>query len=86
MIRDELIAEISMRRDIPMDFVEEVLDEQDIIFEEEKCCKKKKRCIAMVCVFATFAIITAAVVYVLDKKQKIDMEDMLKKYIDKIKN
>ena len=35
--RDEMIAEISMRTDIPMDEVEEVLDEEDMIIEEELC-------------------------------------------------
>ena len=37
MLRDDLITEISMRTDIPMDEVEEVLDEEDMIIEEELC-------------------------------------------------
>ena len=44
MLRDEMVAEISMRRDIPMETVEEVLEEQDEIFDEECKCRKKKKC------------------------------------------
>lgn len=84
MVREELIAEISMRRDIPMDDVEEVLDEQDVIFEEERQCKKKKRTIICIVMLFVMVLSSAAAVYILDRKQKIDMEEMLKKYIDKI--
>lgn len=82
MLRDELISEISMRRDIPMEYVEEVLDEEDFIYAEEERCKKKKRCI--VATIVTTIIVTAIVVAcIVGKKKEIDVEKIVRKYIDK---
>ena len=90
MVRDDLVAEISMRCDIPMEDVEEVLEEEDIIlYEQEKCRKRKKR----MCVFSMIIVFIAGVAAIcLDRKDKIslaEIEDMIKsnvkKYADKIK-
>lgn len=83
MQRDDMILEISMRRDIPMEDVEEVLEEEDIIIAEERKCKKKKKCIIMGVTF--FLMLAGAVItlFVLDKKEKIDIEDTVKKYVKK---
>ena len=43
MDRDELIAEISMRRGIPTDEVEEVLDEEDLMFAEYESKRNRKK-------------------------------------------
>ncbi len=85
MTREDLITEISMRRDIPMEDVEEVLEEEDIILDEElKCCKRKK-CIIMSALMVVFLMGATFAVYMLDKKEKIDVEAVIKKYTDKIK-
>ena len=92
MVRDDLVAEISMRCDIPMEDVEEVLEEEDIIlYEQEKCRKRKKR----MCIFSMIIVFiagVAAAAICLDRKDKIslaEIEDMIKsnvkKYADKIK-
>lgn len=77
MLKDELVAEISMRRDIPLEDVEEVLEEQEIILCEEARTKKKKR---NICIFGTLAIFIAgmvAAVAILNKKQKINLEELV---------
>lgn len=85
MTREDLITEISMRTDVPMEDVEEVLDEEDIILDEEvRKCKKKKCIIATVCTIV-FLMGAAFAVYVLDRKEKIDFEATMKKYMEKIK-
>lgn len=84
MLREDMALEISMRRDIPMDEVEEVLEEQDKIICEEKKCKKKKKCMILTCTMIFFLLGAAAAMYILDKKQKIDMEKFIKTYTDKI--
>lgn len=86
MLRDEMVAEISMRRDIPMETVEEVLEEQDEIFDEECKCRKKKKCIVSICLVTFFMMGAAFTLYILDKKEKIDMQNTMKKYVEKIKN
>ncbi len=91
--RDEIVAEISMRRDIPIEEVEEVLDEEDILFMEyEKKRKRKKRIITLCTVLVFLAGAVAAVLF-LDYKEKIsisDLQDMVKenvaKYVDKVKS
>lgn len=85
MTRDDLITEISMRCDIPMEDVEEVLDEEDIILEEELKACKKRRCIIMTVMMVIFLAGAAFAVYMLDKKEKIDVEATVKRYMDKIK-
>lgn len=86
MLRDEMIAEISMRRDIPMETVEEVLEEQDEIFDEECKCRKKKKCIISISLITFFMMGAAFTLYILDKKEKIDMQNTMKKYMEKIKH
>ncbi len=86
MLRDEMVAEISMRRDIPMETVEEVLEEQDEIFDEECKCRKKKKCIVSICLVTFFMMGAAFTLYILDKKEKIDMQNTMKKYMEKIKH
>ncbi len=83
MLRDEMAAEISMRRDIPMDEVEEVLEERDYIVEEECRCKKRRKCIVGSLLITFFLMGAACALYILDKKEKIDMELTIKKYVDK---
>ena len=85
MTREDFITEISMRRDIPMEDVEEVLEEEDIIMDEELCKCKKKKCIAVSIIMVIFLMGAAFAVYMLDKKEKIDVEATVKKYMDKIK-
>ena len=82
MVRDELISEISMRRDIPMDMVEEVLDEEDVIFlEEEKACKKK-RCIILSVIMIILVAASVACVCIGNKKD-VDIEESVKNYVEK---
>ncbi len=85
MLRDEMVAEISMRRDVPMETVEEVLEEQDTIIDEECKCRKKKKCVTCICLTVFFMLGAAFTLYILDKKEKIDMQNTMKKYMDKIK-
>ncbi|MBQ9198891.1 MAG: hypothetical protein IJ141_01750 [Lachnospiraceae bacterium] len=91
MYQDEMISEISMRCNIPVEDVAEVLEEEENIIEEERYCRKRKKKIAFTCLMATAACAACATVYVLNKKNKIDIEKtkndiekMMKKYIDKI--
>lgn len=83
MERDEMIAEISMRTDIPMEDVEAVIDEEEMIFVEKMACRKKKKrrciCVTML-VFIAGAV---AAMFILDKKEKIDIEDIVKKNVKK---
>lgn len=90
MYRDEMISEISMRCNIPVEDVAEVLEEEENIIEEERYCKKRKKKIVFACFFATAAAAACATVYVLNKKNKIDLEKtkndiekVMRKYIDK---
>jgi len=83
MQRDDMILEISMRRDIPMEDVEEVLEEEDIIIAEERMCKKKKKCMFMGITIFLMLAGAAITLFVLDKKDKIDIEDTVKKYVKK---
>lgn len=85
MLREDLITEISMRTDIPMTDVEEVLDEEDIILEEELCKCRKRRCIITTVLVVMFLLGVTVAVYVLDRKEKIDVEKIVKKYTEKIK-
>lgn len=84
MTREEMVVEISMRRDIPIDEVEEVLEEEDFIYLEEKLCRKRKKGMIVLTVISMMIITGAVVVYILDKKQKINMEAIIKKYTDKL--
>lgn len=86
MVRDELVSEISMRRDIPMETVEEVLDEQELILCEEEKRKKKRKCICVWSTIIVFLAGMAAAVLFLDKQEKIclsDIEDVIKKNVKK---
>ena len=92
MVRDELVSEISMRCDIPMDEVEEVLEEQDILLAEEASRKKKRKCKCFWSTVIIFIAGMAAAVVFLDKKEKINLEDIeemvkrnVKKYANKIR-
>ena len=83
MEREDMIVEISMRTDIPMEDVEDVLDYQDIIETEELISCKKKKCIFMTILIVMFVLGVAVTLCVLDKKEKIDIEATVKKYVDK---
>ncbi len=84
MEREDMIVEISMRTDIPMEDVEDVLDYQDIIEAEELMCCKKRKCVVMTVLMAMFALGMVITLMVLDKKEKIDIEKTVKKYMDKL--
>ena len=93
MDRDEIIAEISMRRDIPMEEVEEVLDEEDLLFAEYESKRKRKKRRFFLFTFLVFIAGAVAAVFYLDRQQKIDValikdtvEENVKKYADKIRN
>ncbi|MBR4514823.1 MAG: hypothetical protein IKO61_08070 [Lachnospiraceae bacterium] len=93
MDRDEIIAEISMRRDIPMEEVEEVLDEEDLLFAEYESKRKRKKRRFFLFTFLVFIAGAVAAVFYLDRQQKIDValikdtvEENVKKYADKIWN
>lgn len=79
MERDELISVISMRTDIPMDEVEEVLDEEDLIYLEEARCKKKKRTIIMLSSILLFMAGMIVALLLLDKNEKISLADYREK-------
>lgn len=83
MERDDMILEISMRTDIPMEDVEEVLDQEDLIMTEELLCQKKKKCVVMTVLITVFVLGAACTLWMLDKKEKIDIEKTVKKYVDK---
>ncbi len=83
MEREDMIVEISMRTDIPMEDVEDVLDYQDIIEAEELLCCKKKKCVCMTVLMLMFVLGAVVTLCILDKKEKIDIEKTVKKYIDK---
>lgn len=100
MDRDELIEEISRRKGIPMEEVAEILDEEEAIYDEEaeayfeeECCKRKKK---KLCFFATVLVFLAGVVaalLILDKKEKISIEELdymvkdnVRKYMDKVRH
>ncbi len=92
MVRDELVSEISMRRDIPMEEVEEVLEEQDMILAEEASRKKKRKCKCFWSTVIIFIAGMAAAIVFLDKKEKISLDDIesmvksnVRKYVDKIR-
>ncbi len=84
MMREDLVVEISMRTDVPMEDVEEVLEEQDIILEEERKSKGAKKCIIICGVIVIFLMGALATLMILDKKDKIDMEKLIKKYTAKL--
>lgn len=83
MEREDMIVEISMRTDIPMEDVEDVLDYQDIIEAEELLCCKKKKCIIMTVLMVMFVLGAVVTLVILDKKEKIDIEKTVKRYVDK---
>lgn len=83
MEREDMIVEISMRTDIPMEDVEDVLDYQDIIEAEELMCCKKKKCIFMTILMVMFVLGAVVTLVILDQKEKIDIEKTVKKYVDK---
>ena len=84
MMREDLVVEISMRTDVPIEDVEDVLEEQDIILEEERKSKGVKKCIIVCSVMLIFLMGALATLMVLDKKDKIDMEKLIKKYTAKL--
>lgn len=91
MYRDEMISEISMRCNIPVEDVADVLEEEENIIEEERYCKKRKKKIIAMCLLATMAATAVGTVYMLDKKNKIDLEKTkndlertMKKYVEKL--
>ena len=86
MLREDLVAEISMRRDIPMEDVEEVLEEEESIFCEEETARKKKHKICVITAMFIFFAGVAATLAILNKKQKIDFETMLENVRETVKN
>lgn len=90
MVREEMISEISMRRDIPLEDVSEVLEERDAILAEECAKKQKKKKMCALTMALVFIAGMIAALFVLDKKETIsldELEDMVKgnvkKYTDK---
>lgn len=86
MLREDLVTEISMRRDIPVEDVEEVLEEEELIFCEEMLAKKKKRRFCIIGTVLVFIAGVAAALAILNKKQKIDFEAMLESVKETVKN
>lgn len=84
MLMEEMVAEISMRTDIPMEDVEDVLAEEDAIIKDELKCRKRKKCMCIWGTVTVFLMGVAAALYILDKKQKIDVEEIIKKYSEKM--
>lgn len=84
MLRDDLVVEISMRTDIPMEDVEEVLETQDEVLDEECKGKLMKKIICTFGVVTIFLLGTITALMILDKKDKIDIEKMIKKYTAKL--
>lgn len=84
MLMEEMVAEISMRTDIPMEDVEDVLTEEDAIIQEERKCRKRRKCMCIWGTVTIFMMGAAAALYVLDKKQKIDVEEIIRKYSEKM--
>lgn len=82
MSRDEMVTEISMVTDIPFEDVEEVLDERDFIIAAERKQKKKKKCLLVTLLMAFFALGVASALVLLDKKDKVDIEATMRKYMD----
>ena len=68
MMREDLVVEISMRTDVPIEDVEDVLEEQDIILEEERKSKGVKKCIIVCSVIVIFLMGALATLMMLDKK------------------
>ena len=85
MLRDEMIAEISESTDTPINKVEDILDEEDCIIEEEYCAYRKKKCAIMTILIVIFLMGATVAVYVLDQKNKIDVEKSTRRYIDKLR-
>jgi hypothetical protein len=88
MTRDEMVSEISMRRDIPLEDVEDVLEEKELIELEELCARQKKKNRKKMCFWGTVIIFLAGAIVaiiVLDRKEKIDAENMLKEYAETAK-
>ncbi len=84
MNREDMALEISLRRGIELEEVEEVLEEEDLIeIEELIACKRRKKIFTMVGM-SVFLVGAAAVLCILDKQEKIDIESTVKKYVDKI--
>jgi hypothetical protein len=88
MTRDEMVSEISMRRDIPLEDVEDVLEEEELIELEELCARQKKKNRKKMCFWGTVIIFLAGAIVaivVLDRKEKIDAENMLREYAETAK-
>ncbi len=84
MNREDMALEISLRRGIDLEEVEDVLEEEDIIeIEEMIACKKRKKIIMAVGLSVLLAGATATLC-ILDKQEKIDIENTVKKYVDKM--
>ncbi|MBR1816190.1 MAG: hypothetical protein IJ763_05760 [Lachnospiraceae bacterium] len=84
MYYDELVSEISLRCDLPIDEVADVLDEEENIIEEERRYRKRKKHLYFLC-FLLIVMMTAAVtICILDRQEKIDIENTVRKYLDKM--
>ncbi len=86
MMREDLAVEISMRTDVPIEDVEDVLEEQDNILEEERKEKGSKKCMIICSVMVVFLLGAVFTLMMLDKKEKIDMEKLIKKYTARLKD
>lgn len=84
MVREEMAAEIALRTDIPLEDVEEVLDEEDLIFLEEERGRKTRTALLIVGGVVLVAVIAIAVIYYLDKKEKINVKQTVQNCTDKI--
>lgn len=86
MLREEMISEISVRREIPMETVDEVLEEQDALIDEEISARKRKKKKCLIGMLIGFLAGAAVALIILDKKEKINIEESVKKYTEKYMN
>ena len=84
MIREEMAAEIALRTDLPLEEVEEVLDEEDIMFLEEETRRKKTTAICVIGGVIVVTVAAVAVIYYLDKKEKINVRQTVDTCKDRI--
>lgn len=84
MLNEDLALEISMRSGIPLDDVEGVLEEEDLIYEELDKKRRKKKMLVFLIFGFVFVLGAFAACVILDKKQKLDMEELIKKYTQRL--
>ena len=84
MFYDEMVSEISMRCDLPVDEVADVLEEEENIIEEERRRRRRKKHLHFLCFLTVVAMTAAVTICVLDRQEKIDVEETVRRYLDKM--